>query len=96
MATAIPYTRVTASRYGFGVLDITVNRASTPDARDIAVTVLQGLAQSFDVETKEFLLEQWAEAGATEDGFKSFMLDTHTQHWEDAFSVSFKHYLVHD
>jgi hypothetical protein len=96
MATSTPFTRITASRYGFAAMDIVINRASTPDARTMVSTLLQNMAQTIDAETNEYVLEKWAEAGAAEDGFTSFMLETHTQHWDDAFSVSIKHYLVRD
>lgn len=96
MATATPYTRITASRYGFGVMDIVINRASTPDAKHMVSSMLQAMAQTIDADTNAYILEQWAAAGAEEDGFMSFMLETHTQHWDDAYAVAFKHYLVHD
>lgn len=96
MATSTPFTRVTASRYGFAALDITINRASTPTAKDMVSTILQTLAQTIDADTHEYICEQWKAAGAEEDGFMSFMLDCHTGCYDDAYAVSIKHYLVHD
>lgn len=93
MATT-PFTRVTASRFGFNDLDITLNRVSTPTAKDIVSTILQTLAQTIDADTNEFILEKWVEAGAQEDGFISFMLETSTQHYEDSYRVSITHYEV--
>lgn len=99
MATAIAYTRVTISRFGFSVLDITVNRNNTPESRDMICKLIIDHT-SKDMDDMAFVKDEyeWAglETGVNNEGVRTFNMASDSGDFRDDYHVSINLYLVHD
>lgn len=96
MATQTSYTTIKVARFGFSVLNVTLNRVETNNVREMAASMIVAACQANQSgDDLLYVLDEWAKALGNADGFTSFHMEADGDYTND-YQCSIRHFDVTD